>query len=345
MEVSNLKHKKLYMFIIFIITIFMLWFLLKDHYVEIWGVIQNANYFYIALAIILYFIYLLLDVLMYSSITKMYTDKISIWYQLYLGLIGKFFSGITPLATGGQPMQVYELKKKGVSVSNGTNIAIQSYMVFQISLMILATFAIILNKAIKLFAPVPFLAELTLIGFIINFGILIVLLCISFSKNFNRTIVRFFINILCKIKIVKNKKESISKWNKRCDEYYENAQVLMHHKIVLVKCIILELIALLVCYMIPLVLAYALGLGSNITWYASLAASSYIFIMGCYVPIPGATGGMEFAFTGFFGNFIFGYQLNTLVVIWRFITYYLPVIAGAIVFNIKHNRETKPITE
>ena len=335
-----MQHKKFYMFVIFILTIFMLWYLLKDHYVEIWGVIENANYLYIGIAILMYIIYLFLDVLMFSNITKIYKDGISIWYQLYLGIIGKFFSGITPLATGGQPMQVYELKKKGVSISNGTNIAIQSYMVFQVSLMILATIAIILNKTINLFEPVPVLAELTTIGFIINFGILIILLCVSFSKNFNRTIVKFFINLLSKIKIVKDKEKSLTKWNARCDEYYNNAQVLMHHKSVLIKGVVIEIIALLIYYMIPWVLAYALGFGSNIAWYASISASSYIFIMGCYVPIPGATGGMEYAFTGFFGNFVFGYELNTLIVIWRFITYYLPVIVGALVFNIKHNRKT-----
>ena len=334
-----MKHKKLYMFVIFILTIFMLWYLLKDHYIEIWGVIKNANYLYIGIAILMYIIYLFFDVLVYYHITKLYKDGITIWYQMYVGIVGKFFSGITPLASGGQPMQIYELTKKGVSVSNGTNIAIQSYMVFQVSLMILATIAIIINKTIHLFKPVPILAGLTTIGFIINFGILIILLCISFSKNFNRTIVKFFINILSKLKIVKDKEESLKKWNERCDEYYKNAQVLIQHKRVLFKSIMFEIASLVIGYMIPLVLAYALGFGNNIAWYATLSASSYIFIMGCYVPIPGATGGMEYAFTGFFGNFVFGYQLNTFVVIWRFITYYLPVIAGAIFFNINHNRK------
>ena len=336
-----MKHKKLYMFIIFVLTIFMLWYLLKDHYKEIWGIILNANYFYIGIAILMYFIYLFLDILMFDKITKIYTDKVSLGFQYYLGLIGKFFSGITPLATGGQPMQVFEMKRKGVSVSNGTNIAIQAYMIFQVSLMILGTIAIILNKTIKLFTPVPFLAELTTIGFIINFGILILLLCISFSKNFNRTIVKFFIKIFSKLKLVNNKEEVLKKWNKRCDEYYENAQVLIHHKDVLIKGVLIEILALIVCYLIPFVLAYALGFGNKLTWYASIASSSYIFIMGCYVPIPGATGGMEYAFSGFLGNFITGYELNTFVVIWRFITYYLPVILGAILFNIVHNKDTK----
>ena len=259
-----MKHKKLYMFIIFCLTIFMLWFLLKDHYEEIMGVIANANYLYIGIAVAMYFIYLFLDILMFDKITRIYTDKLSIGFQYYLGLIGKFFSGITPLASGGQPMQVYEMKKKGVSVSNGTNIAIQAYMVFQVSLMILATIAIILNKAIGLFEPDPVLASLTVIGFIINFGLLIVLLCVSFSKNFNRVIVKFFINLLNKLHLIKDKKASLTKWNKRCDEYYENAQVLMNHKEVLIKGILIEIAALLVYYMIPLVLAYALGFGSKV---------------------------------------------------------------------------------
>ena len=63
--------------------------------------------------------------------------------------------------------------------------------------------------------------------------------------------------------------------------------------------------------------------------------------MGCYVPIPGASGGMEYGFAGFFGHFVTGYYLDTLLVSWRFITYYLPVIFGAIVFNVKKHLESR----
>ena len=88
-------------------------------------------------------------------------------------------------------------------------------------------------------------------------------------------------------------------------------------------------------------MAYSLGFGHNLTLINTIAAGSYIYIMGCYVPIPGATGGMEYGFMGFFGNFLSGGQLSALMVLWRFITYYLPTIIGAVVFNIGPGKDCK----
>ena len=327
------------MLIILVLTGFMLWYLLKDHYFEIIDSLKNANYLCILLAVLVYSFHILFDVLSFDSLTKMYSNKVSFLYQVYLGIIYRFFSGVTPLATGGQPMLVYELKKKDISISNGTNICVQAYMVFQVALMILGFIAIILNKTLHLFAYVPFLAQLTAVGFIINFFILILLLCVSFSKNFNKVVVGFFVKILSKLKIIKNKEKVMDKCQKVCDEYYKNAKILLKNKLTLFKCIGFQCISLTFLYLVPFVLSYALKINGSFTWYESISAASYVFMMGCYVPIPGATGGMEYGFSGFFGNFVSGYQLSAFLVSWRTITYYIPLLFGAIVFNIKKNRE------
>ena len=323
------------MLIILIITIGVLWYILKDHYKEILEAVINANWWWLLLALVLYAAYTIFDVLSFHNLTKLYNKGIPFSFQIYLGVIGRFFSGITPLATGGQPMQVYELHKKGVSVTNGSNIAIQAYMIFQVALMFMGTIAIIINKVFNLFADMPFLKQMTIIGFLINFGILLVLILISFSKSFNKNVIHSIINGLAKVKIVKYRDKQIKKWDKVCADYYHNAQVLLKNKMVLLKCFLFEVISLSFYYLTPLAIIYALGLQSSITWYAVLAASSYVFITGCYVPIPGATGGMEFGFSGMFSNFIVGYQLNALLVLWRFATYYIPVITGGIVFNFR----------
>ena len=41
---------------------------------------------------------------------------------------------------------------------------------------------------------------------------------------------------------------------------------------------------------------------------------------------------------GFFGNFVAGPALNVFVLMWRGITYYLPMIAGAIAFNVYNGK-------
>ena len=88
----------------------------------------------------------------------------------------------------------------------------------------------------------------------------------------------------------------------------------------------------------PIFIAFAIGCADNLNVINVFAASSYVFVMGCYVPIPGASGGMEAGFMGFFGNFVEGSALSVFVLLWRGITYYLPMIAGAIAFNIHNSK-------
>ena len=67
----------------------------------------------------------------------------------------------------------------------------------------------------------------------------------------------------------------------------------------------------------------------------SIVTSAYIMIIGSFVPIPGATGGLEYGFLQFYGNFVSGSKLKALMLVWRFITYYFGMIIGAIALNIK----------
>ena len=57
--------------------------------------------------------------------------------------------------------------------------------------------------------------------------------------------------------------------------------------------------------------------------------------MGSFVPIPGASGGIEYGFTQFFGNFIGLEYISAVLLIWRTITYYLGMIIGALLFNLE----------
>jgi uncharacterized protein (TIRG00374 family) len=73
---------------------------------------------------------------------------------------------------------------------------------------------------------------------------------------------------------------------------------------------------------------------SSFNGFVSIIATSYVMIIGAFVPLPGGTGGLEYSFLAFFGNFINGSKLTTLMLMWRFVTYYFGMLAGAFVLNI-----------
>ena len=327
--------------IILLITIGILVYLLKDNYHEIVNALINANVLWIILAIIFYLIYFIFDKFSLYNLTKNYKDDISLKYIFHIGVITRFFDGITPLASGGQPYQVYALHKKGVSIGNGTNIVIQNYIVYQIAFVIIAIISYTLNHTMHLFKEIPLLKELTTIGFTANGIILVLLILIVFSKNFNKTVVKFAIKVTSIFNKKMNKEETIAKWDKRCHDYYLSGQVLLKNKAKFIKCIGYQLISISSYYILTLPLAYAIGVGNLIPFVAIYSGGSYTYNMGCYVPIPGATGGMEYGFLGFYGNYINGSSLSTLVILWRFITYYMPTLIGALVFNFKDLRKDK----
>ena len=63
-------------------------------------------------------------------------------------------------------------------------------------------------------------------------------------------------------------------------------------------------------------------------------------IIGAFVPLPGGTGGLEYSFITFFGNFISGSKLTTLMLMWRFCTYYFGMLIGAVLLNLSR-RDSK----
>ena len=70
----------------------------------------------------------------------------------------------------------------------------------------------------------------------------------------------------------------------------------------------------------------------------TLTASAYVLLMGAFVPIPGASGGIEYGFLSFYSNFLTKSKVSVVLLIWRFITYYMPMIIGAIVFNLDERK-------
>ena len=63
----------------------------------------------------------------------------------------QFFHAITPFAAGGQPWQIYKLKKDGLTLAESTNVVIQDFIAYQIALVFLGLCAITSNYIFNIF--------------------------------------------------------------------------------------------------------------------------------------------------------------------------------------------------
>lgn len=324
---KNIKKNAVFLLLI---TGVVLYIVLKDDFNGIVDAMSNIDVKYILVALFFYCLSVSLKGFANYLIIND-KSKIDLKEAIKHNLIAQFFNGVTPFATGGQPMEIYMTTEHHIPLAKATNQAVQSFIFYQIALVICGMFAVIYNSIFHIFPKVKLLQHLILLGFIINIIVAIILLLISSSKAVTKKISEVVIKILRVFKIKHNEKEICKKF----DDYYEGFKELKGRKYLTITGVSLNIASLLCLYIVPLFVLYSMGNFYSLTVVDTITAAAYVYVIGAFVPIPGASGGIEYGFTQFYGNFISAGTLSAVLIVWRFITYYLGMIVGALLFSLE----------
>ena len=330
-------HEFINLIIIFIVLIIVLYFSLKDNYEEIISYIAKMDILWFLLAVVFYLLFRGLIGLTSYYMARLNKAKISLKRMMQINYIIPFFHGVTPFAGGGQPMEIYFLHNEKISLDKSTNITLQNFLIYQTALIIICIISIIYNQINGLFPHDSLMRKLVALGFIINFLILILGIFVSFSTKFIKFATRKVIGFLARIKIVKDKKETIHKFNEIINQYHDNALILTKNKKKFIIYVIINVFAISFNYLI----AYAVCRGMNVhmSWIEIIVMTTYVMMIGNFVPIPGGTGGVEYGFMFFFGYHITGGVLTAIMLVWRFVSYYLAMIIGGIALVFYRKKE------
>ena len=72
-----------------------------------------------------------------------------------------------------------------------------------------------------------------------------------------------------------------------------------------------------------------------------IAMSSFVTMANTFIPIPGASGGTEWAFVEIFSTIIDPALAKSVMILWRFSTYHFVMIVGALIFIIAKRKYDK----
>lgn len=329
---ETIKNIKKNSAILLIITIVVLFFLLKDNMGEIFSTLSKINLLYLLVAIMLYFAYIISKAyIIYKCVDE--KDKLSFKEAIKHNIITQFFNGITPFSTGGQPMEVYMIAEHNIKVSKATSVTLENFIFYQTALVIYGVIAVVCNLTFNLFPKVALLKHLVLLGFIINSLVAVGLYAIMLSKTVTKKISNTIIKLLGKLKIIKDTSKAKSSWQEKLEEFHYISKDLLKRKKTFIFGILINLFGLTCLYIIPLFIMYGLHDFTSLNPISAITSSAYVLLIGSFVPIPGASGGIEYGFIKFFGNFMPVVILNSLLITWRFITYYLGMILGGFLFS------------
>ena len=262
---------------------------------------------------------------------------------LKISCVGVFFSALTPSGTGGQPMQLYLMSKMRISVGFGSACMTQKFIVFQFVSMAFSIFAIIVR--FKLFADAFqgfWASAFIVLGFLLQLGISVVLLIISFSEKLTGKLVGLIAKILRKFR-VKNTDKKIAKLTKEFRMFLDSNRMLMGNKKRVVLIYGLVFLQMLFILSVPFFVYLALDMPKiaaqsglpPANYFDFICIQSFVLFTSNLIPLPGASGGAEAAFALYYGGY-FGFRTKPAIVAWRFITYY-----GAILITMPFSYYTK----
>lgn len=266
-------------------------------------------------------------------------EKKSFFRCLSYSFTGFFFSGITPSASGGQPMQLYYMKKDGCTFSSSFAVLMTIAVLNKLAMALLGM-GILLFWGGQLQIRLQGYYGLFWVGLLLHIGWVIILLLIMFRSTGIKKILYRLEHIPVRLKLWKESETRLEKIEHFFAGYQETVDFLQGHK---------KMIAVTVagsflqrCCALVLVCAVYRGLGLQ------GVAIPHIFLLQAAVsiavemlPIPGAQGVTEAMYGSVFGGIFPGHFLVASICITRGINFYFILAVGGLWALLRMFQERK----
>ena len=291
------------------------------------AVLAGLSLGFIVLAVLMTGVFLVIEGEINRLLLWCQGERVGFWTTLKIGLIGIYYSYITPSSTGGQPMQVVYLLRDKVPAGNSTAVLFVKFFAYQLSF-VLCTVASLIYMYPQLKAESPQLIPIILVGIAVN-GLRIVAIPLLFCAPVQHRVIRGIVWLLERCRFLKKRAQYIEKVRGFENDFASYTEKFRHKKRYYVYAVLLSIpqviLQISVLYVVFRAFSYDLPYLELLCMQTMLQASV------CFVPLPGASGAQELGFSMFFSSyFASGDVLYTAVLVWRFFTYYIVVILGAL---------------
>ncbi len=317
-----------------------LWFALKDDFEDIMNLMGNVSWYWFLIIISWGLIYNCIIAWIYKIMGRRYKANYSNTEAIENAFIGTFFSGITPSATGGQIGQMYVMKKQGIKMSDAASLLWADFIIYQTTMMIYVTilyccvFATVYERNLFFF--------LVLIGYIINACIIGALWTMALFPKVYVKLSHISVRLLAKLHLVKDKDVTLQKWTNQLHSFTVEIKQLKNDKKLIFQTVCINILRLTMLYALPFVVCYAMGEKLPMNLFVTvIAMSSFVTMANTFIPIPGASGGTEWAFVAIFSTIIDSTLAKSVMIFWRFSTYHFVMVVGGLIFVLAKRKYDK----
>lgn len=310
-------------------AIIMVVILLKNNdLIDLIKVLGKINIKYILIAILNIFIFWFLEAdmiyLLIIKFTNHKRDLETFWLAVKVTMFGQYYSNITPMATGGQPVQLYILKDYDISLSSGTAILISKFLLFQIGVTIYS-FLLAIYKMKFLMNYYTGTSVFIITGLTLNMIMLGTILLIAFNQQVLLRLSESLFNFLYKIHVIKDVKKIMTKTEKFISEYKESIGKLKEDYWFAIRMYAITFTQLTVFFSTTFFVYKSFNLNES-SILDIICLQSFLYMAVSFIPTPGTAGASEVGFILLLGHLFPSSLISTALLLWRGISYYFSLI-------------------
>ncbi len=283
---------------------------------------QKLSFWNLVIPFIAYFIVYAIDALRLKIILKPFDIHLPLTTRLENGILGSFYSNITPMAAGGQPFQIYHLSKAGVPHSIAGAVILVRYTEFLLT-SIMMTFIgamIYAHKILRLSDNILGGDRILFIGLGLYLLLTLLLLAIFLAPQKMEALLLKFPKFPKTPKISKKIKSTIHDFCEAIIFLRKKASWQLTADFLL-GLMDLVLQAFSLWFVLRIISSDIENFPTTLISFVLLNSIAY------FVPTPGGSGGVEGLYTLFFSTFstFSAVDVGAVVVVWRMGSYYLHI--------------------
>ncbi len=256
------------------------------------------------------------------------------WTCFLFSSIGFFYSCITPSASGGQPAQIYYMKRKDIPIPVSTLVLMVVTITYKAVLVLMGLGMVIfgqgfIQKYLADILPVFYL------GIALNVICVVILVVLVFHTSLAKSIMSKGLALLEKLHLLRYMESRHEKLNSGMDKYRETAEYFKTHKLVVVNVLGITFVQRCALFLSTYFVYRAFGL-HDFSAITIVLLQAVISISVDMLPLPGGMGISEKLFLTVFVP-VFGAELLLPgMILSRGLSYYTELLLSALLTLYAH---------
>lgn len=252
----------------------------------------------------------------------------SYFYSFTVGMIGLLYGALTPFATGGQPMQIYAMKRMGMDAGTaGSAVALRT--VFYQVVMVLYSLVLVVYKLSFFWNTVQNFVFIIILGLASNalFIALVLMFCVS-EKTTDRVLL-FFLGFLHKVRLCRHPQRRYEKIRGELKLFHDGTRLIGRSAGLYLQASFFTVVQITLTCLIPYFIYRSFHFSGQPAINV-ISAQAFVSMVSAFVPLPGASGGAEGSFYLLFSMFFTPATIFPAILLWRIISYYANILVGCI---------------